>query len=346
MRGIIVRLALTCVVALLALSDAAADPDLATFPPPGRLIQVDGRQMHLYCTGSGAPTVVLEDGQGGASLNWTWIQRDVAKTTRVCAYDRPGYGWSDPADAPMDARETSRQLAALLAAADEKAPYLLVGHSLGGAYARLFAAEHRDAMAGLVLVDATHPSYLTDYKAGGFQSPDPNAAATFLASHELLWNVATGLGVVRGNVIIDPNDFPADIAPAMKAFLGSSQRKRIAVREFGFLHDTLVEIGALDNLGNLPVTVIASDRWLDADAALAAQRADFDKRLQRKWLAISTEGKFMIVPGSDHLSLLTKREHAAAVAQAVVAMVAAIRHPVRTAHPHGRNSPSPGEIAR
>jgi pimeloyl-ACP methyl ester carboxylesterase len=335
-------------LAALSLSTgiARADPDLAAFPPPGRLVQVDGRQMHIYCIGSGAPTVVLEDGQGGAVLDWTWVERAVGKTTRVCAYDRPGYGWSDPADAPMDAKETSRQLAALLAAAGEKAPWLLVGHSLGGAYARLFASEHRDAMAGLVLVDATHPSYLTTYKEVGFQPPEQNAAITFLATHETLWNAATGLGLVKGKAVIDPNDFPPDVAPVMKAFLDSTQRKRIAVREFGSVHDTLVEISDLDNLGDLPVTVIASDRSPDRDPALAAQRADFDKRLQHQWLAISTNSKFMVVPGSDHLSLLTNKDHAAAVADAVVAMVNQIRHPPRGARAHGRNSPLPGAIAR
>jgi len=328
MKQIIVRLALAFGLVWPALSAALAqvDPDLAAFPPPGRLIQVEGRHMHLYCVGSGAPTVVLEDGQGGASLNWTWVQRDLVRTTRVCSYDRPGYGWSDPADAPMDATETSRQLAALLAAANETAPYLLVGHSLGGAYARLFATQHRDAMAGLVLVDATHPSYLTAYAEAGFPRPEPSAVATFLASHELLWRMATGAGIARANAIIDANDFPADVAPMMKAFLDSSRRKRIAVREIGSLHDTLVEIGALDSLGNLPVTVIASDRWPDPDPAVAAHRAEWVKRLERQWLEISTNSKFMIVPGSDHLSLLTNRDHAASVSDAVVAMIGHIRH--------------------
>jgi len=350
MKQTIARLALAVVLAAPPLSAAVAqpDPDLAAFPPPGRLVQVDGRRMHLHCIGSGAPTVILEDGQGGASLNWTWVQRGVARMTRVCAYDRPGYGWSDLADAPMDATETSRQLAALLAAAHETGPYLVVGHSLGGAYARLFAAQHRDATAGLVLVDATHPSYLTAYAEAGFQSPDQSTVATFLASHDLLWRAVTGLGLVHASAAIDANDFPPDVAPAMKAFLDSSQRKRIAVREFGALHDTLVEISALDGLGSVPLTVIVSDRWPDANPAVAAQRAEWDKRLQHQWLTISGNSKFIIVPGSDHLSLLTNKDHAAAVTGAIVAMVGSIRHPQPggPSRRHGRYSPSPGEIAR
>ena len=81
--------------------------------------------------------------------------------SRVCSYDRPGYGWSDPADAAIDATLTSQQLYALLeAATKEQGPYILVGHSIGGAYLRMFAAQHREEVAGLVLVDATPPSYL------------------------------------------------------------------------------------------------------------------------------------------------------------------------------------------
>src|SRR5215472_7868091 len=121
---------------------SAQPSDLAAFPPTGRMILVNGRHVHLYCTGAGAPTVILEAGLGHASLNWAWVQRDIAKTSRVCSYDRPGYGWSDPADVPMDAAKTSGQLYALLQAAGEKGPYLPVGASLGGAYARMFAAEH------------------------------------------------------------------------------------------------------------------------------------------------------------------------------------------------------------
>src|SRR5215467_15880005 len=128
---------------LIAATPARAASNFPDFPPPGRLVQIEGRQVHIHCTGVGSPTVLSEEGLGGASLNWTWVQRRVAKVSRVCSYDRPGYGWSDPSDAPMDAANTSRQLYALLRGANEKGPYIAVGHSGGGAYMRLFAAEHR-----------------------------------------------------------------------------------------------------------------------------------------------------------------------------------------------------------
>jgi pimeloyl-ACP methyl ester carboxylesterase len=94
-----------------------ADPAMAAFPPPGRLVDVDGRRRHLFCTGTGRPAVILEEGAGGASLNWVWIQPKVATATRVCSYDRPGYGWSDPSDTPRDAETVGRELDALLKSA-------------------------------------------------------------------------------------------------------------------------------------------------------------------------------------------------------------------------------------
>src|SRR5262249_17490631 len=134
---------------------ALAQPDLANFAPLGRMVTVDEIGLHLYCAGTGKPTVLLEEGAGGGSPYWAWIQRAVAKVTRVCSYDRPGYGWSDSDDGPRDATAVVRRLTALLNAANETGPYLAVGHSLGGAYLRLFADRHREELAGLVLVDAT-----------------------------------------------------------------------------------------------------------------------------------------------------------------------------------------------
>src|SRR5215467_11391215 len=127
LKRAVIRLALALLVVLPASAAMSGQQsDLAAMPPPGRLVQIEGRQIHIHCTGVGSPTVLLEEGLGGASLNWAWVQRGVTKVSRVCSYDRPGYGWSDPSDAPMDAVNTSRQLYALLQAANEKGPYIAV----------------------------------------------------------------------------------------------------------------------------------------------------------------------------------------------------------------------------
>lgn len=113
----------------------------------------DGRRIALRCTGQGSPTVILEAGFAGSSLGWARVQPKVAAATRVCSYDRAGYGLSDPGPMPRDGAAVARDLEKALSAGRINGPYVLVGHSAGGLYVRLFAARRPRDVAGLVLVD-------------------------------------------------------------------------------------------------------------------------------------------------------------------------------------------------
>jgi pimeloyl-ACP methyl ester carboxylesterase len=122
---------------------------------PGKLVSVGGRRsLYLQCTGSAGPTVVLEAGFGGNTLNWRDVQPQLGRTTRTCAYDRAGLGNSPPPTGVHDVQDELNDLQRLLRAAHIKPPYVLVGHSYGGILARLFASQHPDEAAGVVLVDA------------------------------------------------------------------------------------------------------------------------------------------------------------------------------------------------
>lgn len=125
-----------------------------------RRIDIGGRKLNLYCTGSGAPTVVLEAGANDTTLAWRFVQPAIAQKTRVCSYDRAGLGFSDPAPVPRDADAAVRDLHALLQGAGIAPPYVLVAHSLGGLYAPLYAQTHRADIAGMVLVDPGVPYQL------------------------------------------------------------------------------------------------------------------------------------------------------------------------------------------
>ena len=131
--------------------------DARAYPMPGQLVDVGGHRMHLHCTGSGSPTVVLEPGQGGASSDLGWVAPAVARDSTVCVYDRAGRGWSDPADGPQDAAQIAADLHTLLERAQVPGPYVLAGHSFGGLYVQTFAATYPDQVAGLVLLDSTAP---------------------------------------------------------------------------------------------------------------------------------------------------------------------------------------------
>ena len=151
------------VIVLLLLAPAGAargvEPPAAP-PPPGRLVDAGGYRLHLHCTGTGRPTVVLAAGLGDYSIDWGLVQPRVARFTRVCSYDRAGYAWSDPDPRPRSLQRAVDELQALLTNAEIPGPYVLVGHSWGGHIARVFAAQHRDAVAGMVLVDSSHEDRL------------------------------------------------------------------------------------------------------------------------------------------------------------------------------------------
>jgi len=126
-------------------------------PQPGVMVDVGGRRLRLHCSGPvGGPTVVLEAGFGNPSSTWGRVQPEVAKFARVCSYDRAGLGGSDPAPTPRTVVALAEDLRALLTNAKVPGPYVLVGHSLGGILARLYASFYPSEVAGMVLVDSAH----------------------------------------------------------------------------------------------------------------------------------------------------------------------------------------------
>ena len=137
----------------MLLFSLASEASFAQLPePPGRLIDVGGRRLHLLCTGRGSPTVVLEAGASSFAIDWTLVQREVSKTNRVCSYDRAGMGWSDEST-PSTRASGSLDLHRLLAAAGEKAPFVLVGASRGGLLIRAYLLDYPEEVVGLVFVD-------------------------------------------------------------------------------------------------------------------------------------------------------------------------------------------------
>ncbi len=129
---------------------------LSASPSPGNLVKVSGYEMYLYCMGTGTPTVILEAGLNDVSETWSLVQPEVASFTRVCAYDRAGLGKSELGPEPRDSYQIIKELHTLLTNAGIEGPYVLVGHSLGGIYMRLFADYYPEEVVGLVLVDSAH----------------------------------------------------------------------------------------------------------------------------------------------------------------------------------------------
>ena len=129
--------------------------DRHRYPPPGRIVDIGGRRIHLHCQGDApGPTVVIEQGVASPSIVWRPVEAAIAKFARVCTYDRAGFLWSDPAAPGRSLDDRMADLHALLKRAEVRAPYVLVGHSFGGLLLRRFARAYPDLVAGLVLVDS------------------------------------------------------------------------------------------------------------------------------------------------------------------------------------------------
>jgi len=140
---------------LLVMSSLSAAQTISVPPSPGRMVNIDGRKLHLNCIGQGSPTVVLEAGLGDSSLAWSLVQPKLATATRVCSYDRSGTAWSHDAGPQHGLAKAADDLDRLLRTSGESSPYLLVGHSWGGWLITVYARSHLENVAGIVLVDSS-----------------------------------------------------------------------------------------------------------------------------------------------------------------------------------------------
>src|ERR671912_1474004 len=201
------------VVALLALAVAGAIYQvIATeraeraYPPPGEMVDVGGHSLHINCVGQGSPTVLLDAGSGGFSAQWVRVQRQVSGTTRVCAYDRAGLGWSEMGPDPRDARQISSELHTLLSEDGIEGPYVLVGHSFGGMYMQTYAARYPDEVAGVALVDSSTDPDQFSQRSEARESYEPQRQSFAVVPRLVRLGVSlpARLGVVRLLSKLDP----------------------------------------------------------------------------------------------------------------------------------------------
>src|ERR671913_468644 len=187
--GLVVTLLVLAVVGAIYQA-IATDRAERSYPPPGEMVDVGGYSLHINCVGQGSPTVVLDGGSGEMSADWVWVQREVSDTTRVCAYDRAGMGWSEMGPEPRDAKQISSELHAQLTKDGIEGPYVLVGHSFGGLYMQTYAARYPDEVAGVSLVESSHPDQFS-YRQVARDSYEPQKQIFAVAS------LLARIGVVR-----------------------------------------------------------------------------------------------------------------------------------------------------
>jgi pimeloyl-ACP methyl ester carboxylesterase len=283
--------------------------DRSTTAMPGQLIDVGGRRLYVHCTGSGSPTVVLVSGLAEASTYWGgWIAPAVAKNTTVCAYDRAGQGWSDPPASPQDGAAVATDLHTLLDHAQIPGPYVLVGHSTGGVYARIFAARYPDQVAGMVLLDSQPNEALTGL-------PDFPSQYSALRRASALFPSLARLGVFRLVNQFASDPLPVPTRGEELAVISTANLNRIQRDEFAELPMTLKEAAALATLGDRPLIVVT--------AAKGAQAGWLP--LQDKMTGLSTNSAHRVLPDTDHPSLIHDTAGAAQATQAILDVVASVR---------------------
>lgn len=288
-----IMLSVIAVLALLPIAGAsyeaiASASDSRNQVAPGDLIDVGGYRLHLNCTGQGAPTVVFDAGLGGSSLDWSLVQPELSRTTRTCAFDRAGMGWSDLAQGERTPEHIADELAALLERANIDGPYVLVAHSLAGKNARLFAIRHREDVAGMVLIDARH-----EYVDEQTNASEQEAFLAALEGQSFQYGAARWLGIVRlfGDQLAGVPSMAARVraeialmATRPDAVAATTEEARARAASDDLLRNA-------PSLGDLPVVAIAAGenmsepRWAEG---------------QRQLAALSTNSRLVVAQGSSH----------------------------------------------
>lgn len=276
-------------------------------PAPGRLVDIGGRRLHIQCVGGGAgPAVIFEAGlsQYTAQSTYGKAQDLIAPFARVCTYDRAGLGWSDPAPAGRTHHDMVADLHALLAAAGEKGPHVLVGHSMGGLLARLYAKTFQHEVAAVVLVDAT-PDTIFD-------------AGSVAARAKIVAQIETGLEKSRPGIPVVP--LPAD-TPAAVAMSLLPEILRTVKQEHDAIDAgpaSLKAPGGYGTLGDRPLIVIRRGR-----TAQPPTSGDVEwRQTQEAMLALSTNSAMVVAEHSGHV---IPYDEPAVVAEAVRRILAACR---------------------
>jgi pimeloyl-ACP methyl ester carboxylesterase len=281
--------------------------DLRTYQPPGQMIDIGGRRIHMLVNGqdTGQPTVILEAGIGGFSSNYYWVQTELAKTNRVVAYDRAGLGWSDPAPEPQDARQSARDLYAALQKAGISDPYLIAGHSYGGLVVRAFRDLYPDEVVGMVLIDASNPDQWV-------RIPVFFDSSKMAGAGNLVIGFLSRFGVAR--LFHTESALYTGLPERQAAEMEANLARPMAWKTSG---DTIMiwnervrpQINQASSLGDMPLAVISvTDQPFNGDILT---------QLQNELVTLSSNSLHYTEQGATHESLVADQGHAMTVAKII-----------------------------
>lgn len=296
----------TLALAMPVLLCAAASDSMLLDPPPGRLVDIGGRRLHINCQGEGAPTVILDSGVGGFSLEWIPVQRLLSGRVRICSYDRAGYAWSDPGPPPRVTSQLVRELHTLLHNDGLVPPYVLVGHSFGGYDVMYFAKMFPRETAGLVLVDSSHPEQVD-------RLPD-------LPARRDKANTSRVVTFFQGQSSFEY--YPEDIRLMVMHILSTNSLYRTQHWESLNFSLSAQQVDRAGALPDVPLVVISRGKrvWPDDPYGDALEREW--KKMQGEMAGFVPHGRQVIAEHSGHLIHLEQPD---LVADSILSVVTEIR---------------------
>ena len=271
----------------------------STNPAPDRSYLVNGHNLYLHCVGTGEPTVVLFNGLGERTPSWAWVQQRVSSSTRVCAFDRAGEGWSGAAPARQDGHQLASDLHQLLRVARVHGPYVLAGHSVGGVYALIYAEQYPREVAGVALIDSATP-----YQ---FDLPDYPGFYTMGRRLYSVMPVLAHAGLARLTAAGSFASLPDAARRQARAFASSPRELRADHADFAELPTVFEQAKALKSVDGKPLAVLT--------ASVGTQRGWF--AAQKRLAKLSTNSVQQSVVGATHAALLEDKGFASITSRAI-----------------------------
>jgi pimeloyl-ACP methyl ester carboxylesterase len=320
--------AISCLL-LAALSPGSTTPvfSLDDYARPHQLVDVGGgRRLNLFCLGSGSPTVILDGGLGDDITSWRKVHSELARTTKVCAYDRAGNGFSDPGPLPRSAAALSDDLERLIRAARLRPPYVIVAASIAGLHARLFVDRHLKDIAGVVLVDPSFEHQVAQYEQAtpAYRSSAEQQVATFRSCIERLRGGVPAAGSQTWKDCIgDPDpDLPPDVVQALVERETSDSYRMVLSEILEFEGQSAEQIDASRrSWGDLPLIILTAGGTSAPDADQAIRNRLWMEAHDRM-ARLSSRGANRVVANATHHIQLSQPE---AVISAVNEVVASAR---------------------
>ncbi len=250
--------------------------------PPGSRFSIGTHHLHLYCRGEGKPTVVIDAGLGGYSLEWLALQETIAEQTRVCVYDRAGYGWSDPGPSPRLSSRIAYELDRLLEKADIPGPYVLLGHSFGGFNVRNFANRRIVEVAGIILVDASHEAQFDRLEKNSSKSVLPTRTSFYLPHLPV------------------PENLPTQIRPLARRFAVTRNSYSTVRNELAWMRQSAMETEKNKIPYDFPVIILSRGKQEYPHTPEGDVKESIWQELQQDLLRLSSRSRRIIARQAGH----------------------------------------------